>query len=91
MSRELDEAKAKADLIKEITPEVRKEWFVDYGTKNMWGQETWDKYLVSLCLHERDKAEQPEMHTRLPQKYHWRCWEESNCSCGFCSSCDSSD
>ena len=87
----LAEAKEKADSILEITPEVRKEWFIDYGTKNMWGQETWDKYLVALELHKRDMLEHLEMHKKLPQKHNWRCWEESNCSCGFCSACDSSD
>lgn len=91
MSSQIEKAEAKASLIETITSDVRKEWFVDYGIKNFWDEATWDKYLIALSLHNRDKEEHPELHKELPPLHDWRCWEESNCSCGFCSSCDSSD
>lgn len=75
----------------EITPELRKEWFIDYGTMNLWDEETQAKYFIADALHERDKKEHPELHQVLPQKAHCNCWEENNCSCGFCWACDSSD
>ena len=71
--------------------EVFKTYFKNWGTKNMWSDEKWDAYLLANAIHNLDKAANPEDHQKMPQKQHWRCWEEDNCSCGFCSSCDSSD
>ena len=71
--------------------ELGKEWFKDYGTRNGWGWKTAFKYNVAAALHEIHKRKHPEEHKILPQKYHWRGWDEENCSCGLCSSSDSSD
>lgn len=71
--------------------ELGKEWFKDYGTKNGWNWKTAFKYNVASALHEIHKKKHPEEHKNIPQKYHWRGWDEDNCSCGLCSSSDSSD
>lgn len=71
--------------------ELAKEWFKDYGTMNGWGDATNFKFGVACALHEEHMKKYPEMHKKLPQKHNWRCWEENNCSCGLCYSCDSSD
>ena len=71
--------------------DLGKEWFKDYGTRNGWNWKTAFKYNVAAALHEIHKRKHPEEHKILPQKYHWRGWDEENCSCGLCSSSDSSD
>lgn len=92
-----DERKAfREEYAKELmeqTPieELAKEWFKDYGTANGWSPETSFKYFVASILHAEHMKKYPEMHKKLPQKYHWNCWEEDNCSCGLCASWDSSD
>lgn len=85
--------KEDAERIYTTTPreEVFKTYFKNWGTKNMWSDEEWDAYLLANAIHNLDVAAHPEDHKKMPQKYHWNCWEEDNCSCGFCSSCDSSD
>ena len=82
-----------ANELMKVTPieELAKEWFKDYGTMNGWGSETSFMFGVATALHNEHMKKYPEMHKRLPKKYNWRCWEEDNCSCGLCSSCDSSD
>lgn len=79
-------------LLKEKSlDELADEWFIDYGTANGWGWKTAFKYNVASRLHEIHKKKHPDQHKPVPQREHWRGWSEDNCSCGFCSSSDSSD
>ena len=71
--------------------ELADEWFKDYGTANGWGWRTSFNYSIAYELHGIHKKKHPEQHESLPQREHWRGWHEDNCSCGFCSSSDSSD
>lgn len=84
---------AYAKELMEQTPieELAKEWFEDYGTVNGWGAATSFKYGVACAIHVEHMKKYPEMHKKMPQQYNWRCWSENNCSCGLCSSVDSSD
>ncbi len=84
---------AYAKELMESTPieELAKEWFKDYGTANGWVFATNFKYVVACAIHAEHMKKYPEMHKKLPQKHNWRCWHEDNCSCGLCSSWDSSD
>ena len=71
--------------------ELADEWFKNYGTANGWGWRTSFNYSIAYELHGIHKKKHPEQHESLPQREHWRGWHEDNCSCGFCSSSDSSD
>ncbi len=89
--RSMAEIRAAADAVGEITDDVRRKWFRDYGCCNGWTSETRRRFNIADALHERDKAAHPELHKPMPQRQHWNCWHEYNCSCGLCSSCDTSD
>ena len=71
--------------------ELADEWFKDYGTANGWSWRTSFNYSIAYELHCIHVKKHPEQHESLPQREHWRGWHEDNCSCGFCSSSDSSD
>lgn len=71
--------------------DLRKTWFINYGTMNGWGFETSMKFAIACKLHAIDVKLNPDLHKHLPQRENWNCWHEDNCSCGFCSSYDSSD
>ena len=71
--------------------ELADKWFIDYGTANGWDWKTSFRYSIAYALHEIHKKKHPEEHEELPQREHWSGWHEDNCSCGFCSSRDSSD
>lgn len=80
------------DLLKISTiEELGEEWFKDYGTMNGWGWQTSFKYNVASALHRIHIKKHPDEHRSLPQRHNWRGWHENNCSCGLCSSSDSSD
>lgn len=85
--------KAEAERIYASTPreDIKRHIFKDWGTKNMWSDEKWDEFMLANAIHKIDKAKHPADHEILPQVHNWRGWQEDNCSCGFCSSCDSSD
>jgi hypothetical protein len=78
-------------LLKEKSlDELADEWFINYGTMNGWGWKTSFKYNVACALHEIHKKKHPDEH--VPDRVDTvRGWHEDNCSCGLCSSCDSSD
>ena len=79
-------------LLKDSTiEELGEEWFKNYGTMNGWGWKTSFKYGIASKLHEIHMKKHPDEHHKVPQKNHWSGWREDNCSCGFCSSSDSSD
>lgn len=84
---------AYAKELMESTPieELAKEWFRDYGTMNGWGPSTSFKYGVACAIHAEHAKKYPKQHKQLSQRNNWRCWHEDNCSCGLCSSYDSSD
>ena len=71
-----------ADTIKEITDEVRKEWFKNYGCMNGWSEETTFLHSVASHLHERDVKDHPELH-EMKRYNRWRCYEVNACKCGF--------
>ena len=71
--------------------DLAKEWFKDYGTRNGWDWKTSFDYRIADTLHSIHMKKHPDEHRRLPQRNNWRGWHEDNCSCGLCSSCDSSD
>lgn len=81
-----------AGLLKQSSiEELGEEWFKDYGTANGWGWQTSFKYNVASALHRIHIKKHPDEHRSLPQRNNWRGWHEDRCSCGLCSSSDSSD
>ena len=81
-----------AGLLKESSIEdLAKDWFKDYGTMNGWGWKTSFKYNIACKLHQIHMKKHPDEHKHVPQRHNWRGWHENNCSCGLCSSSDSSD
>lgn len=75
----------------EITDDIRKEYFIDYGYANGWNQNTTDKFTIADYLHNRDLKEHPELHDGPYRRKNGRCDETIYCSCGFKHSADSSD
>jgi hypothetical protein len=76
----------------DITPEVRKAWFKDYGWANSWNKEKYAEWKKALALHKVDKERNPELHIMHDQG--WRSpnnhVSEYRCSCGLSSKEDSS-
>ena len=70
--------------------DLAEKWFIDYGTANGWGWKTSFKYSIASKLHEIHKKKYPDEHEQ-DRVDTVRGWHEDNCSCGFCSSSDSSD
>lgn len=75
----------------EITDEIRKKYFVDYGYMNGWTASTSHMYDVACILHERDKAAHPELHQEVGPRRWGRCVHSTRCSCGLEWAVDSSD
>jgi len=74
----------------DITPEVRKTWFKDYGWKNSWYASKYTEWKKALALHAKDKKENPEMHKQLGSDSR-RGLSEFKCTCGLACKEDSSD
>ena len=87
----LKDAVVKSLLKTSSIEELGREWFKDYGTMNGWDAKRSFEYGVADAIHEIHKKKYPEEHKVLPQRRNWRGWHEDNCSCGLCSSSDSSD
>ena len=88
--KRLMDAIVKGLLKEKSLDELADEWFINYGTMNGWGWKTSFKYNVACALHEIHKKKHPDEH--VPDRVDTvRGWHEDNCSCGLCSSCDSSD
>lgn len=81
--------KAWAETV-EITPEVRKIWFRDYGWKNSWYASKYTEWKKALALHTKDKKENPEMHKQLGSDSS-RGVSEFRCTCGLACKEDYSD
>ena len=81
--------KAWAETV-DITPEVRKTWFKDYGWKNSWYASKYTEWKKALALHAKDKKENPEMHKQLGSTS-IRGISEFNCTCGLACKEDYSD
>ncbi len=78
-------------LLKEKSlDDLAEEWFINYGTMNGWGWKTSFKYNVASALHEIHKKKHPDEHV-MDREDTMRGWHSEKCSCGFGSSCDSSD
>lgn len=73
-----------------IADDIRKEYFVDYGTMNLWNKETYNKYHLAKILHNRDMKENPVLHNET-EKELWTSFFETNCTCGFHYQVDSGD
>lgn len=74
----------------EITPQIRKKYFKNYGYMNGWNEETCENYRKSSALHDIDVKKHPQLHkseTRQP----YRCVTQWQCSCGLGYAVDSSD
>ena len=88
--KRLMDAVVKGLLKEKSLDDLADEWFINYGTMNGWGWKTSFKYNVACALHEIHKKKHPDEH--VPDRVDTvRGWHEDNCSCGLCSSCDSSD
>jgi hypothetical protein len=85
--REAEIAKAEAT---EITDEVRKTYFKNYGIMNSWDEQYWLKFHFANALHNKDMKEHPELH-EMKNVTRGRGYEETTCKCGFSFSADSSD
>lgn len=76
-----------------LTDEIRKKYFHNYGCRNSWGEETYDEFNLGCLVHRLDAKLHPENHEWL------KCWDANpmrgfhhdKCKCGFEHSCDSSD
>jgi hypothetical protein len=75
----------------EITDDIRKKYFINYGYANGWDQNTSDKFTIAAHLHNRDLKEHPELHDGPYHRNNARCDSTTYCSCGFSHSVDSSD
>jgi hypothetical protein len=73
----------------EITDEIRKEYFIDYGIMNGWGEEKEAKHRIAYILHERDQKENPHLHNKK-SFYPYNCYEVVTCKCNYKFSVDSS-
>jgi cell division protein FtsB len=51
----------------EITDDIRKQWFKNYGFMNGWSDETENKWEKAKALHAKDLHDHPELHTQLIQ------------------------
>ena len=90
IKKRLMNATVKGLLKEKSLDELADEWFINYGTMNGWGWKTSFKYNVACALHEIHKKKHPDEH--VPDRVDTvRGWHEDNCSCGLCSSSDSSD
>jgi hypothetical protein len=74
----------------DITPEVRKTWFKDFGWKNSWYTTKYTEWKKALALHAKDMKENPEMHKQLGSDSK-RGLSEFKCTCGLACKEDSSD
>lgn len=76
-----------------ITDEIRKKWFINYGCCNWWSEEWSDQFALGSLVHYLDSKNHPELHKPIA------CWDNkpirgyhhNKCSCGFEHSHDSSD
>lgn len=70
---------------------IRKYFFIDYGTMNVWDAKTSFKFAIGKAFHECDMHDASNMHVELKPRGWGSCWEEHNCSCGFRYAVDSGD
>ena len=75
----------------DITDDIRKEYFVNYGFMNGWNKLDSYQYKVARILHDRDKLDNPDLHKKGSPLEYGRCVSSSSCACGFAYSVDSSD
>lgn len=73
----------------EITDELRKTYFRNYGWANGWSEETYQQDKIATILHSRDRLDHPELHKTEWESGH--CTTKMTCSCGYGYSADSSD
>ena len=74
----------------QITPQIRKQYFKNFGYMNGWSKADYVEYDKAARLHKKDMQQHPELHdchTTTP----YRCVTRTQCKCGFGHSVDSSD
>lgn len=74
----------------EITPQVRKQYFKNYGYMNGWDEKTTEEYRKSSALHDIDVKNHPQLH-KSESSQPYRCVSVWKCSCGLGYAVDSSD
>ena len=74
----------------QITPQIRKQYFVNFGYANGWSAETYKEFNIASALHSKDMKEHPELHEGHTYEP-YRCCTEYKCKCGFGHGADSSD